>query len=513
MTVFISYARKDHELVDLLVRDVVRARQQVWLDRDLTGGQDWWDTVLAQLRTCRLFIFVLSAGSLRSRACLAELRYASDLGRPILPVMVSDVAMQLVPQIVARTQIVDYRRRDADAAVDLTNALAMANTESPLPDPLPEPPTLPASYESALREEIGAKSLTLQQQRLILTELKARLDDAEDLGVVRELMRDLRRRSDITELVAREIDDLLASRPLTVDDVSAAERRPEVEVGKAPAATQAADLPHVSAFDHADEQNRTVSGAERQAPDSDTPVTAVEGGKGVDRRQRLTRPIMLVPVLGAVGLLAIGAAVAFSRSGGDELDDLDVGSVESSFERVIDESTFVPAESEIPPDQCPLGDLTSMASVIDNAVPMSISITGAETFVEIDTDPDDGSAFIICGDEELAIQLVASGVIGAETVKSELTALGAEEAGGHRNGQIVEWNQPDEDEESSCGSYWLSEDVNIVFSVILGGDECSTEASTLALTAVLPEMVRSLSSFTFTPSETTTPASVTTSAL
>jgi hypothetical protein len=505
MTVFISYARKDHELVDVLVRDVVRARQHVWLDRDLTGGQDWWDTVLAQIRSCRLFIFVLSAASLRSRACLAELRYASDLGRPILPVMVSDVALQLVPQIIARTQIVDYRRRDADAAVDLTNALAMADTESPLPDPLPEPPAVPASYESALREEIGAKSLTFQQQRLILTELTARLNDAEDLGVVRELMRDLRRRSDITELVAREIDDLLASQPMTVDDVSAAGRRPEFEVGRAPGATQAADLPNVSASDRANEQSRTVSGAKRRAPDSDTPETAVEGGKSVFRWPRLTRPIVLVPVLGAVALLAIGAAVAFSRSGGDELDDLDVGSVESNFERVIDESTF---ESEIPPDQCPLGDLTSMASDIDNAVPMSISITGAQTFVEVDPDPADGPPFIICGDEPLAVQLFASGVIGAETAKSELTALGAEEAGGHRNGQIVEWNQ--QDEEESCASYWLSEDVNIIFGVILGGDECSTEASTLALTAVLPEMVRSLSSFTFTPSETTTPASVTT---
>jgi hypothetical protein len=467
MTVFISYARKDHELVDVLVRDVVRARQQVWLDRDLTGGQDWWDTVLAQLRRCRLFIFVLSAHSVRSRACLAELRYASDLGRPILPVMVSEVSLQLVPRIVARTQIVDYRRRDADAAVDLTNALDMASTDSPLPDPLPEPPTLPASYESALREEIGAKSLTLQQQRLILTELKARLDDTEDLGVVRELMQDLRRRSDITERVAREIDDLLASWPQTVDEVSAAGRPSE--------------------------------------------VAAVEGGNGVDRRRRLTRPIVLVPVLGAVGLLAIGAAVALSRSGGDELDDLDVSSVESNFERVIDQSTLVSAEGEIPADQCPLGDLTLMASVIDEAVPMSIAITEAETFVEIDKDQDD-SAFIICGDEELAVQLVASGVIGAETAKSSLTAFGAEEAGGHRNGQIVEWKQPNEDDESSCASYWLSEDVDVFFSVILGGDECSTDASTLALTAVLPEMVRSLSSFTFTPSETTTSPSATTSA-
>ena len=84
MTVFISYARKDRELVHVLASDVARAKQLVWLDRELTGGQDWWDTILGHIRDCELFIFVLTPDSIRSKACLAELGYASDLARPIL---------------------------------------------------------------------------------------------------------------------------------------------------------------------------------------------------------------------------------------------------------------------------------------------------------------------------------------------------------------------------------------------------------------------------------------------
>jgi hypothetical protein len=83
MAIFVSYARKDRELVDVLVRDVVRAQHQVWLDQDLTGGEGWWNTVLAQIRGRQLFLFVLSADSIRPRACLAELRYVADLARPI----------------------------------------------------------------------------------------------------------------------------------------------------------------------------------------------------------------------------------------------------------------------------------------------------------------------------------------------------------------------------------------------------------------------------------------------
>ena len=108
MTVFISYARKDRDLVDVLAHDIERAKHQVWLDHDLTGGQDWWDTILAQIRDCRLFMFVLTPDSIRSKACLAELRYAADLGRPIVPVMVREVAVQLAPQVIARAHIVDY---------------------------------------------------------------------------------------------------------------------------------------------------------------------------------------------------------------------------------------------------------------------------------------------------------------------------------------------------------------------------------------------------------------------
>jgi serine/threonine kinase PknH len=48
--IFISYARSDAERVDALVEGLQQLRCGVWLGEELTGGQEWWDTVLSQIR-------------------------------------------------------------------------------------------------------------------------------------------------------------------------------------------------------------------------------------------------------------------------------------------------------------------------------------------------------------------------------------------------------------------------------------------------------------------------------
>ena len=52
MRVFVSYARHDREAVEMLLQDMRRARHDVWVDEELTGGQAWWDTILSTIRAC-----------------------------------------------------------------------------------------------------------------------------------------------------------------------------------------------------------------------------------------------------------------------------------------------------------------------------------------------------------------------------------------------------------------------------------------------------------------------------
>ena len=86
----------------------MKLRAVVWYDLDLTGGDLWWEKILDKIRSCTVFIFVVSEEALQSKACMAELRYAAALGKPIVPVQVGKVEIDLADPL-SRLQIVAYR--------------------------------------------------------------------------------------------------------------------------------------------------------------------------------------------------------------------------------------------------------------------------------------------------------------------------------------------------------------------------------------------------------------------
>jgi hypothetical protein len=214
MKIFVSYARRDRQAVELLLQDMRRARHEVWVDEELTGGQAWWDTILASIRGTDLFVIALSPDLLRSRACHLEYEYALGCNRTVLPVMVAPVSPQMAPPAIANAQILDYVERTPNAAINLVTALAAAQPSQPLPEPPPPPPPVPISYMNTYRERLDELSLNLQQQSLLLSELRVYLNNEDDRDTALELIRGLRSRGDITESVGREIDALLASLPV-----------------------------------------------------------------------------------------------------------------------------------------------------------------------------------------------------------------------------------------------------------------------------------------------------------
>src|SRR5262245_20189245 len=170
LKVFISYSRKSQDSATLLVQDLQSLGHEVWFDQELTGGQAWWDQVLAKIRECEIFLFVLAPYALDSQACKLEYMYASDLRKIILPILVSDgVSINLLPPALSATQFVDYRRHDKSAALALVKALNHLGQPRPLPHPLPDPPPIPISYLGNLKDQIEqAADLTLPEQITLL---------------------------------------------------------------------------------------------------------------------------------------------------------------------------------------------------------------------------------------------------------------------------------------------------------------------------------------------------------
>ena len=51
----------------------------------------WWQAILERIRGCEVFVFALSNNALQSKPCLAELRYAQELGKPVIPIQIGPV--------------------------------------------------------------------------------------------------------------------------------------------------------------------------------------------------------------------------------------------------------------------------------------------------------------------------------------------------------------------------------------------------------------------------------------
>jgi serine/threonine kinase PknH len=144
--VFVSYSRNNREVVTQVIQDVQAVGIDTWHDQTLTGGQRWWDTILANIRESEIFVCALSPQYWESDACKSELAYAVQLGKAILPVLVADgVNLNLLTAPLNEIQVTDYRGCDKGAAFALIKCIHTAPGNPPLPIPLPSPPRVPVS--------------------------------------------------------------------------------------------------------------------------------------------------------------------------------------------------------------------------------------------------------------------------------------------------------------------------------------------------------------------------------
>ena len=211
--VFVSYSRESEAAVRSLAADVEALEHTVWFDHDLNGGKVWWDQILAEIRDCSVFMMALSPDSLRSVACTSEYGYAADLGKPILPILITDgVSMNLLPPKLSQIHFVDYRKQDKMSAIKLARALKTLPPAAALPDPLPAPPPAPLSYLGRITEQIDSpKPLDHKDQSALVSELRRGLRDAETEADARSLLVRLRKRDDLFARIGDEIDELLES--------------------------------------------------------------------------------------------------------------------------------------------------------------------------------------------------------------------------------------------------------------------------------------------------------------
>jgi hypothetical protein len=240
--IFIGYHHKSEAIARTIAQDIKALGHTVWFDDELSGGQAWWDQILARIRDCDVFIFILTTASLNSTACNREYSYAADLGKPILPILVAEgVSPSLFPPRLSKIQFVDYRKQDRDSALRLARAFATVPPPESLPEPLPDPPEVPFTYLGSLTEKIGLKAtLTYEEQSALVVDLKRSLRDPETTDDAHTLLGRLRKRRDLFASIAEEIDELLAG-TFKVSSAKAESRdthKVEDTIGKTPSGVE-----------------------------------------------------------------------------------------------------------------------------------------------------------------------------------------------------------------------------------------------------------------------------------
>ncbi len=202
LRVFISYARVDSDRVSQLAADIGRVVDDVWLDARVAGGQQWWARILDEIKTCSLFVLVLSANSVRSDWCRIEADWARSNARPILPVLIDDIDVASLPRWWRGHQVVDCTERTVEAMLDVFEAVQqLTRAESPRPVHPPDPPAMPTGPFDHERERLGQEELSSADQLRVLAVLRDGLDYEGQRQEAAELLERLADRNDVTKAV------------------------------------------------------------------------------------------------------------------------------------------------------------------------------------------------------------------------------------------------------------------------------------------------------------------------
>jgi formylglycine-generating enzyme required for sulfatase activity len=157
MRFFISYSRTVKSYIRPVIDLLRGAGHEVWWDADIPEIADWWATILDHIEWSQVFIFVVSEKSVQSPYCLAELDYATNRNRPILPFVIDDHTKYTLPDAVTpmRNQWFIYDGDFVRTHERITNACEQLQWERYRDLPTPRPPE-PGKGSGSLIKEFQA---------------------------------------------------------------------------------------------------------------------------------------------------------------------------------------------------------------------------------------------------------------------------------------------------------------------------------------------------------------------
>ena len=118
---FISYSRTNKDFALKLSKELRTSGFNIWLDLlDIPTGLRWDDEVEKALKSCEIFMVILTPASSASDNVKDEIGYAIDTGKRILPVLLENAQ---VPLRLRRFQYVDFTLMNFEEGVEIAKKL------------------------------------------------------------------------------------------------------------------------------------------------------------------------------------------------------------------------------------------------------------------------------------------------------------------------------------------------------------------------------------------------------
>ena len=192
--IFASYSRRDFAVVEAVARYVSVTGDRYLIDvQDLRSGERWERKLEELIQRADVFQLFWSQNSMRSPFVRQEWEYALALGRDdfVRPVywdnkLPEDKAVGLPPEAL--------------------RALHFSKLAVDVPSPPPPPPARTRSYLDEVADSLDRDDLPLSDQQQLVGALKQLVKEEDKRDAAVALLRRLRRRHDLYQLVAEQID-------------------------------------------------------------------------------------------------------------------------------------------------------------------------------------------------------------------------------------------------------------------------------------------------------------------
>lgn len=115
--VFVSYSRRDRSIAEALRDELIASGFDAYIDlHDVAPGEPWKERLRDLISSAESVVFLVSSTSSVSEICAWEIDEAERQGKKLLPILIEDTPLDIIPGRLVRLNLIHYRTPEEKTA-------------------------------------------------------------------------------------------------------------------------------------------------------------------------------------------------------------------------------------------------------------------------------------------------------------------------------------------------------------------------------------------------------------